>query len=151
MSLSDVERYNIEVKVSFAPYDTPFERLKRLLAEYGSVSQIRRKYFRDDPSIATGNLLVRMQEITKSIPRTLRLGGHMLQITYRGQIPQCFKCGEQGHRALTCTNGFKCFNVENLAMSGRTAIDATTVKKGTPKTCHVGLKTTITKVRRTNL
>jgi hypothetical protein len=109
MSLHDVEKTNVEVRVLYAPYNAPLDRIQSLLSEYGRCTAVRREVFREAPSIATGTLIARMLEINKNIPRRLRIGGHSIQVSYRGQVPQCFKCGELGHRAVMCTNGFKCF------------------------------------------
>ena len=49
-----------------------------------------------------------MLELNADIPRRLHMGRFPVEVRYRGQVPQCFRCGEQGHRAIYCENEVKC-------------------------------------------
>ena len=65
--------------------------------------------YRNWPVVETGVRQVKMSDLSEGIPRKLFVGPYPSESRYQGQVPQCNRCGEYGHRVATCINDIKCF------------------------------------------
>ena len=57
----------------------------------------------------SGVRVVKMTDLTAGIPRKLYVGPYPAETRYCGQVPQCGRCGQFGHRVATCINDVNCF------------------------------------------
>ena len=99
----------IDIKLLFVPNEVSNQTVALALAKYGKVLRVDREMFRDWPGVESGVRVVKMTDLTAGIPRKLYLGPFPADTRYRGQVPQCGRCGQFGHRVATCINEVKCF------------------------------------------
>ena len=59
--------------------------------------------------VESGARIVTMLDLVEGIPRRFFIGPYLVETRYRGQVPQCGRCGLFGHRVATCINEVKCF------------------------------------------
>ena len=81
------------------------------LAQYGTVETIAREMLTEQgfPTIETGTRIAKMMDIKSDIPRKSRVAEFPVEIRHKGQLPQCFRCRQLGHRASECPNDVVCF------------------------------------------
>ena len=101
------------VKILYVPDEISNQTVSEFLAKYGKVLSVDREMFRDWPGVESGARIARMTELTEGIPRRFSIGRFKVESRYRGQVPQCGRCGSYGHRVATCINDVKCFRCGN--------------------------------------
>ena len=99
----------MDIKLLFVPNEVSNQTVALALAKYGKVLRVDREMFRDWPGVESGVRVVKMTDLTAGIPRKLYVGPFPAETRYRGQVPQCGRCGQFGHRVATCVNDVKCF------------------------------------------
>ncbi|CAB4030062.1 zinc finger CCHC domain-containing 3-like [Paramuricea clavata] len=65
--------------------------------------------FSDWANVESGVRVAMMSNLKEGIPRRFFIGPYPVETRYRGQVPQCGRCGQYGHRVATCVNDVKCF------------------------------------------
>ena len=101
------------VKILYVPDEISNQTVSEFLSKYGKVLSVDREMFRDWPGVESGARIARMTELTEGIPRRFSIGPFKVESRYRGQVPQCGRCGSYGHRVATCMNDVKCFRCGN--------------------------------------
>ena len=101
----------MDIKLLFVPNELSNQTVALALAKYGKVLRVDREMFRDWPGVESGVRVVKMTDLTAGIPRKLYVGPYPAETRYRGQVPQCGRCGQFGHRVATCVNDVKCFRL----------------------------------------
>ena len=99
----------MDIKLLFVPNEVSNQTVALALAKYGKVLRVDREMFRDWPGVESGVRVVKMTDLTAGIPRKLYVGPFPAETRYCGQVPQCGRCGQFGHRVATCINEVKCF------------------------------------------
>jgi hypothetical protein len=72
--------------------------IKSRLADYGTVLKIRRELVH---GVGISVYLVKM-ELRKPIPSRLTIANFPVNMFYRGQVQQCFRCEQTGHLSKSC-------------------------------------------------
>ena len=93
-----------EVKSVFvekAPLHMQDNYLYQALAPYGRVIGVQHLTIKEFPSVRSGTRRVSMV-VTKTIPRTINIGGFPVTFNFRGQPTQCYVCQEVGHASTDC-------------------------------------------------
>ena len=99
----------MDIKLLFVPNEVSNQTVALALAKYGKVLRVDREMFRDWPGVESGVRAAKMTDLTAGIPRKLYVGPFPAETRYRGQVPQCGRCGQFGNRVATCINEVKCF------------------------------------------
>ena len=79
-------------------YGTTENAIKSRLAEYVTVLKIRKELIH---GIGISAFSVKM-EIKKPIPSCITLAHYPVNVFYRGQVQQCFRCEQTGHLSKSC-------------------------------------------------
>lgn len=114
-----IESPIVEVKVLYCPNEVSNKVVAEFLGAFGKVESITREMMVAEgyPSVETGTRIAKMSGINRDIPRRSRIGVFPIEIRYKGQIPQCYRCQAMGHIASTCPNEVVCFK---CGVSGHT-------------------------------
>ena len=107
--VQEIDAPVMDIKLLFVPNELSNQTVALALAKYGKVLSVDREMFRDWPGVESGVRVVKMTDLTAGIPRKLYVGPFLAETRYRGQVPQCGRCGQFGHRVATCVNDVKCF------------------------------------------
>ena len=99
----------MDIKLLFVPNELSNQTVALALAKYDKVLRVDREMFRDWPGVESGVRVAKMTDLTAGIPRKLYVGPYPAETRYRGQVAQCGRCGQFGHRVATCINDVKCF------------------------------------------
>ena len=86
------------IKLTRVVYGTTENAIKSRLAEYGTVLKIRQELIH---GIGISVYSVKM-EIKKPIPSRITLAHYPVNVFYRGQVQQCFRCEQTGHLSKSC-------------------------------------------------
>ena len=105
----EIEPPNLTVKVLYVPDEVSNAAVASTLGQFGKIIKVEREMYRDWPQVETGVRVATMLDLTAGIPRRLRIGPYPIETRYKGQVPQCNRCLEFGHRVATCFNEVKCF------------------------------------------
>ena len=99
----------MDIKLLFVPNELSNQTVAKKIQQSPTR---RREMFRDWPGVESGVRVVKMTDLTAGIPRKLYVGPYPAETRYRGQVPQCGRCGQFGHRVATCINDVKCFRCD---------------------------------------
>ena len=105
----EVDTPSLMVKVLFVPTEIPNQLVAEALENYGTVTKVDREMFSDWSNVESGVRVAMMSNLKEGIPRRFFIGPYPVETRYRGQVPQCGRCGRYGHRVATCVNDVKCF------------------------------------------
>ena len=105
----EVDTPSLMVKVLFVPTEIPNQLVAEALEKYGTVTKVDREMFSDWANVESGVRVTMMSNLKEGIPRRFFIGPYPVETRYRGQVPQCGRCGQYGHRVATCVNDVKCF------------------------------------------
>ena len=105
----EVDTPSLMVKVLFVPTEIPNQLVAEALEKYGTVTKVDREMFSDWANVESGVRVTMMSNLKEGIPRRFFIGPYPVESRYRGQVPQCGRCGQYGHRVATCVNDVKCF------------------------------------------
>jgi hypothetical protein len=86
------------VKLTRVVYGTTENAIKSRMGDYGKVLKIRRELIH---GIGISTYSVKM-EISKPIPSRLTIANFPVNVFYRGQVQQCFRCEQTGHISKSC-------------------------------------------------
>ena len=86
------------IKLTRVVYGTTENAIKSRLAEYGTVLKTRQEFIH---GIGISVYSVKM-EIKKPIPSRITLAHYPVNVFYRGQVQQCFRCEQIGHLSKSC-------------------------------------------------
>jgi hypothetical protein len=86
------------VKLTRVVYGTTENAIKSRMGDYGKVLKIRRELIH---GIGISTYSVKM-EISKPIPSRLTITNFPVNVFYRGQVQQCFRCEQTGHISKFC-------------------------------------------------
>ena len=86
------------IKLTRVVFGTTENAIKSRLSEYGSVLKIRRELVQ---GIGISVYSVKM-EIQKPIPSRITIAHYPVNVFYRGQVQQCFRCEQTGHISKDC-------------------------------------------------
>jgi hypothetical protein len=86
------------VKLTRVVYGTTENAIKSRLGDYGTVLKIRRELIH---GIGISTYSVKL-ELRKPIPSRITIANHPVNVFYRGQIQQCFRCEQTGHLSKSC-------------------------------------------------
>jgi hypothetical protein len=83
------------VKLTRVMYGTTENAIKSRLSDYGNVQKIRHELVQ---GIGISVYSVKM-ELRKPIPSRLTIANYPVNVFYRGQVQQCFRCEQTGHQS----------------------------------------------------
>jgi hypothetical protein len=86
------------VKLTRVVYGTTENAIKSRLSDYGKVLKIRRELVH---GIGISVYSVKM-EVGKPIPSRIVIANYPVNVFYRGQVQQCFRCEQTGHLSKDC-------------------------------------------------
>ena len=86
------------VKLTRVMYGTTENAIKSRLADYGTVLKMRREMVH---GVGISVYSVKM-ELRKPIPSRLTIANFPVNVFYRGQVQQCFRCEQTGHLSKSC-------------------------------------------------
>ena len=86
------------VKLTRVRYGTTENAIKSRLSDFGVVLKIRQEKIR---GIGISSYSVQL-ELKKPVPSRIFIAQSPVNVFYRGQIPQCFRCEQTGHLARHC-------------------------------------------------
>lgn len=86
------------VKLTRVVYGTTENAVKSRLSEYGSVLKIRREQVN---GIGISVFSVKI-ELKCPIPSRITIAHYPVNVFYRGQVQQCFRCEQTGHLSKNC-------------------------------------------------
>ena len=95
------------VKLTRVVFGTTENAIKSRLSEYGTVLKIRRELVQ---GIGISVYSVKI-ELRKPIPSRISIAHYPVNVFYRGQVQQCFRCEQTGHLSRDCP--FKRSGVHN--------------------------------------
>jgi hypothetical protein len=105
----EVDTPSLMVKVLFVPTEIPNQLVAEALENYGPVTKVDREMSSDWSNVESGVPVAMMSNLKEGIPRRFCIGPYPDETRYRGQVPQCGRCGRYGHRVATYVNDVKCF------------------------------------------
>jgi hypothetical protein len=105
----EIDAPTLQVKVLFVPNEITNQAVAESLTKYGKVVNVDREMYRDWAVVESGARIATMTDLVEGIPRRFFIGPYPVETRYRGQVPQCGRCGLFGHRVATCINEVKCF------------------------------------------
>ena len=105
----ELEAETLNLRLYNVPDEISNAMVSEAISQYGTVVTVTRGMHADCPQIEDGIPITNITSITQSVPHRVRIGPFPVEVRYRGQLPQCNRCGEIGHRAATCLNEVKCF------------------------------------------
>lgn len=109
IAAQEIDTKMLTVKLFGVPDEISNAMVSDAMSHFGNVTTVTRGMHTDCPVIEDGIRVVNLTGVNKNIPRKVRIGPYPVEIRYRGQLPQCNRCGEIGHRISTCLNEVKCF------------------------------------------
>lgn len=86
------------IKLTRVVYGTSEGTIKSKLSEYGNVLQIRQEKIHD---VGISVYSVRL-DLKKPIPSRIVLNNYPVNVFYRGQVQQCYRCEQTGHFSKNC-------------------------------------------------
>ncbi|KAM7313200.1 uncharacterized protein ISCGN_003082 [Ixodes scapularis] len=88
----------------FLPLFVSDETLKKSLEPYGQFLEITHGVYKDNPSVKTGTLYLKMKmKEDNPIPNFARIAGYRVTFDYRGLVRVCRRCKKEGHFRAQCT------------------------------------------------
>ncbi len=100
------------------PFDAPNRYISDALKFFGTVQNVRYQYWTNLPEVATGTRVVRIN-LTRSIPRFVKIGNYRCKVWYRGQPVYCDICKADTHLASSCPFKGKCLSCEGVGHLAR--------------------------------
>ena len=86
------------IKLTRVVYGTTENAIKSRLSDYGTVLKIRRELVQ---GIGISVYSVKI-ELRKPIPSRITISHYPVNVFYRGQVQQCFRCEQTGHLSKNC-------------------------------------------------
>ena len=86
------------IKLTRVVYGTTENAIKSRLSDYGTVLKIRRELVQ---GIGISVYSVKIQ-LCKPIPSRITISHYPVNVFYRGQVQQCFRCEQTGHLSKDC-------------------------------------------------
>ena len=108
----------VNVVVYNYPYDAPDHYISDALKFFGTIDKVRYQHWTNLPEIATGTRVVRMN-LTRSIPRFMKIHTYRCKVWYRGQPVYCDICKAGTHLASNCPYKGKCLSCEGVGHLAR--------------------------------
>lgn len=97
------ESERLLVKIHRIPIEVPDEEIKKVLAQFGSIEELKNDKWRNLPfSCYNDTKLVRMI-LRKPIPSYITIGAKQYWTTYIGQPRTCRRCNSEKHEAKDCS------------------------------------------------
>ena len=107
--VQEVEAPVLDLRLLYVPDEVSNQVVAESLGKYGKVLRVDREMYRNWPVVETGVRVVKLSELSEGIPRKIFVGPYPTETRYIGEVPQCSRCGQYGHRVATCINNIKCF------------------------------------------
>ena len=108
----------VNVVVYNYPYDAPNHYISDALRFFGKVQDVRYQHWSNLPEIATGTRVVRIN-LTRPIPRFMKINSYRCKVWYRGQPMFCDICKSGTHLAFSCPYKGKCLSCEGVGHLAR--------------------------------
>ena len=108
VTVQELEKKTLVLKLYNVPDEISNATVSEAMSQFGTVVTVTRS-MHPNSSIEDGIRVASLTSVKQNIPHRVRIGPFPVEIRYRGQLPQCNRCGEIGHRVATCLNEVKCF------------------------------------------
>ena len=100
------------------PYDAPNHFINDALKFFGTIQNVRFQHWTNLPEVSTGTRVVRIN-LTRSIPRFVKINSYRCKVWYRGQPVYCDICKEATHLASGCPYKGKCLSCKGVGHLAR--------------------------------
>ena len=108
----------VNVNVYNYPYDAPSSYIEDTLSFFGKIHSVRFQHWTNLPEVATGTRVVRIN-LSRSIPRFVRIDSYRCKVWYRGQPVYCDICKEKSHTSPNCPYKGKCLSCKEIGHVAR--------------------------------